>query len=246
MTSSGSGSNFWKVTVPVPALYLDHKKHTFQKKIFLHSKLFYKEKIYKFHQIYEFIVKCEWKNAKIKEIKYTILYCVCEITGGSETVINYSSGSAQVLSLITSLRFENLFEIWAAPLWDLSVEFNYGPGLIPLRQKVTVPTFTVPQHWYIQYCSLFFYKTRIARYTKVNFKNFMMVMLFYFTGRVVSAQLFLRWDIRDIIDNGEVEISWSSLSRGRWSPPTTCTSSKDQSTAASLRLMTEEKYFSGT
>ncbi len=42
---SGSGSYFRKVTVPVPAPYLDHKKQICQKKIwnffaFLHSKLF--------------------------------------------------------------------------------------------------------------------------------------------------------------------------------------------------------------
>ncbi len=45
----------------------------------LQSKLFYKEKIDKFLQIYGKI-KSEWKNVKMKEIKYTILYCVCEIT----------------------------------------------------------------------------------------------------------------------------------------------------------------------
>ncbi len=28
----------------------------------------------------KFFVKCEWKIVKMKEIKYTILYCVCEIT----------------------------------------------------------------------------------------------------------------------------------------------------------------------
>jgi hypothetical protein len=48
-----------KVTVPVPAPYLDHKKLIFQKNfgkllVFLHtgSKLFYKEKNYKFQQIF--------------------------------------------------------------------------------------------------------------------------------------------------------------------------------------------------
>ncbi len=59
-TSKGSGSGFWPVTVPVPvpapvlvqvpAPYLDHKQHFFQKcvwktRAFLHSKLFYKEKL---------------------------------------------------------------------------------------------------------------------------------------------------------------------------------------------------------
>ena len=48
---------FEKVTVPVPAPYLDHKKQIFQKKSgnffdFLLSKLFYKEKVHKFQQIY--------------------------------------------------------------------------------------------------------------------------------------------------------------------------------------------------
>ena len=48
---------FGKVTVPVPAPYLDHKKQICKKKTleffdFLHSKLFYKEKVHKFQQIY--------------------------------------------------------------------------------------------------------------------------------------------------------------------------------------------------
>jgi hypothetical protein len=49
---------FEKVTVPVPAPYLDHKKQIFLKKKFeiffdfLLSKLFYKEKVHKFQQIY--------------------------------------------------------------------------------------------------------------------------------------------------------------------------------------------------
>jgi hypothetical protein len=67
---SGSGSDFWKVMVPVPiptfekvtvpvlvpvpAPYLYHKKQIFLYKFvsFLHSKLFYKEKVYKYQQIY--------------------------------------------------------------------------------------------------------------------------------------------------------------------------------------------------
>ncbi len=66
---SGSGSNFWKVmvpvpvptfekvTVPVPAPYLDHKKQIKKEKFwnffdFLLSKLFYKEKVHEFQQIY--------------------------------------------------------------------------------------------------------------------------------------------------------------------------------------------------
>jgi hypothetical protein len=48
---------FEKVTVPVPAPYLDHKKQIFQQNLgnffdFLLSKLFYKEKVHKFQQIY--------------------------------------------------------------------------------------------------------------------------------------------------------------------------------------------------
>jgi hypothetical protein len=48
---------FEKVTVPVPAPYLDQKKQIFQKSFenifdFLLSKLFYKEKVHKFQQIY--------------------------------------------------------------------------------------------------------------------------------------------------------------------------------------------------
>ncbi len=48
---------FEKVTVPVPAPYLDHKKQIKKKKFgiffdFLLSKLFYKEKVHGFQQIY--------------------------------------------------------------------------------------------------------------------------------------------------------------------------------------------------
>jgi hypothetical protein len=48
---------FEKVTVPVPAPYLDHKKQILKKNFwnffdFLLSKLFYKEKVQKFQQIY--------------------------------------------------------------------------------------------------------------------------------------------------------------------------------------------------
>ncbi len=43
----GSGSNFWQVTVTVPAPFRDHKKVIFLKKSFI-----------------KFIVKCEWKNGK--------------------------------------------------------------------------------------------------------------------------------------------------------------------------------------
>jgi hypothetical protein len=50
-------STFEKVTVPVPAPYLDHNKQILLKNFgiffdFLLSKLFYKEKVYEFQQIY--------------------------------------------------------------------------------------------------------------------------------------------------------------------------------------------------
>ncbi len=106
---SGSGSEFWQVTVPipvpapvqVPAPYLNHKQHSFQKFFgknlaFLHGKLIYKEKIDEF-----FFFKCEWKNVKWRKSNsqfYTVslrtfvipFYC------GSGTVINYGSGFAKV------------------------------------------------------------------------------------------------------------------------------------------------------
>jgi hypothetical protein len=45
------------VPVPVPAPYLDHKKHILKKNVgiffyFLLSKLFYKKKVHEFQQIY--------------------------------------------------------------------------------------------------------------------------------------------------------------------------------------------------
>jgi hypothetical protein len=48
---------FEKVTVPVQAPYLDHKKQIFKNMFgnffdFLLSKLFYKEKVHEFQQIY--------------------------------------------------------------------------------------------------------------------------------------------------------------------------------------------------
>jgi len=86
----GSGSNFWKimvpvptfekvtVPVPVPAPYLDHKKQIFIKKSLksfwlLTGKLFYKEKVHKFQQIYG---KMSMKKCFMKEIKYIILCLV--------------------------------------------------------------------------------------------------------------------------------------------------------------------------
>jgi hypothetical protein len=88
---SGSGSNFWKVmvpvpvstfekvTVPVPAPYLDHKKQIFQKKFLEISLTFYwvscftRKKLINFNK---FMIKCEWKKYLIKEIKYIILCLV--------------------------------------------------------------------------------------------------------------------------------------------------------------------------
>ncbi len=59
LKSYGSGSYFWKVTVPFPvqAPYLDYKKQIFQKIFwnffaFLDGKLLNKEKVYKFQEIY--------------------------------------------------------------------------------------------------------------------------------------------------------------------------------------------------
>ncbi len=48
---------FEKVTVPVPAPYLDHKKQIFKHNFgnffdFFLTKLFYKEKVHEFQQIY--------------------------------------------------------------------------------------------------------------------------------------------------------------------------------------------------
>ncbi len=80
--------DFWKVMVPVPSPYLDHKKQ--HKKIwtnpaFLHSiKLFYEEKIYKFHQIY-----CKMRMKKIFNAGNQIYNFI----SGSGTVINYGSDS---------------------------------------------------------------------------------------------------------------------------------------------------------
>ncbi len=91
---SGSGSDFWKVMVPVPtfekvtvqvpvpvpAPYLDNKKQIVLKKgwnffDFILSKLFYKEKVHKFQQIYskKWMKKC---LPVMKEIKYIILCLV--------------------------------------------------------------------------------------------------------------------------------------------------------------------------
>ncbi len=71
----GSGSNFWKVMVPVF--------------IFLLSKLFYKEKVYQFHQIY-----CKmWKKKMLNEGNQIHNFIS---SSGSGTVISYGSGSGSV------------------------------------------------------------------------------------------------------------------------------------------------------
>ncbi len=57
-TSYSSGSDFWQVTVPVPAPYLGHKKQF--TKIF--GKLFTRKKLISFIKL---IVKCEWKKCQI-------------------------------------------------------------------------------------------------------------------------------------------------------------------------------------
>ena len=130
---SGSGSNFWKVMVPVPlptfekvavpvsvpASYLDHKKSKFLKKFgiffdFLLSKLFYKEKVHKFQQIYGKM----WMKKMFNE-------------GNQIHNFMFSSGSGTVNN------------------------YGFGSGSCSTSQKVTVPTVPVPvpvpQHWYNQH-----------------------------------------------------------------------------------------------
>jgi hypothetical protein len=68
-TSSGSGS----VSKPLNAVSKNFGKHL----VFYIVRFFTSKKIYKIHLI---CCKCEWKNVKMKDFKYTILYCVCEIT----------------------------------------------------------------------------------------------------------------------------------------------------------------------
>jgi len=77
--------------VPIPAPYLDHKKLIFLKKgrnffDFVLSKLFYKEKFHKFQQIYgKMLMKKMFDEGN--QIHNFIS------SSGSETVINYGSGS---------------------------------------------------------------------------------------------------------------------------------------------------------
>jgi hypothetical protein len=81
LTSSGSGTDFWPVTILVPVLapYLDHKKHNFQKKlekksclVTIHSKLFTRKSFIKF------IVKCEWKKYEWNQI-HSFILCLWEL-----------------------------------------------------------------------------------------------------------------------------------------------------------------------
>jgi hypothetical protein len=117
---SGSGSCFWKDTVPVPAPapYLDHKKQIFLKKFgnflpFYIVSCFYKEKVNKFQQTY-----CKkWMKKMWNEGNQIHNF----ISGsGSGTAINYGSGSDFLAS--------------------------YGSGSGSTSQKFTVPTVPVPQH----------------------------------------------------------------------------------------------------
>ncbi len=81
-------SDFWKVTAPVQAPYLYHKKQIFCKKFvyFLQSKLFYKEKDDKYQQIY-----CKmWKKKMLNEGNHIHNFIS---SSGSGTEINYCSGS---------------------------------------------------------------------------------------------------------------------------------------------------------
>ncbi len=85
--------HFITAPVPVPELYLDHKKHSFptyflENLAFLHIKLFYKERIDKF---IKFIVKCEWKNIEWRKSK-TQIYTVS--MGTFLIPFSYGSGFA--------------------------------------------------------------------------------------------------------------------------------------------------------
>jgi hypothetical protein len=77
--------------VPIPAPYLDHKKLIFLKKVwnffdFVLSKLFYKEKFHKFQQIYGKMLMKKMFNEGNQIHNFMS-------SSGSETVINYGSGS---------------------------------------------------------------------------------------------------------------------------------------------------------
>jgi hypothetical protein len=67
-----SGSDFWKVTVPVPVPYLDHKKHNFPKNIWKKISPFYIPSFLqgkKLINFIKFIVKCQWKNVKWRKLQ---------------------------------------------------------------------------------------------------------------------------------------------------------------------------------
>ncbi len=131
LKSYGSGSNFWKVLVPVPVLVPTFEKlrsgsssiprpykANFAKIfgnlfVFLLCKLFYKEKVYKFQQIYGRM----WMKKMLNEGNQMHNFIS---SSGSRTVINYSSGSGS--DFLTS----------------------YGSGSCSTSQKVTVPTVPVP------------------------------------------------------------------------------------------------------
>ena len=117
---------FEKVTVPVPASYLDHKKQIFKKNFgnffdFLLSKLFYKEKVHKFQQICGKM----WMKKMFNEWNQIHNFMS---SSGSGSVINYGSGSGS----------------------DFLTSYSSGSGSGSKSQKVTVPTVPVPvpQHWW--------------------------------------------------------------------------------------------------
>ncbi len=121
---SGSGSDFWKVMVPisvptfekvtvpvpVPAPYLDHK-NKFKKKILEFFFTFYSVSCFtrkKFMNFNKFMVKCEWK--KMFNEGHQIHNFISSYGSGSDFLTSYGSG--------------------------------YGSG--STSQKVTVPTVPVP------------------------------------------------------------------------------------------------------
>jgi hypothetical protein len=76
----------------------------------------------------------------MKEIKYIILYCVCEnfcdsiVLGyGSGTVVNYGSGSGTVVNYGSGS--------------DFLARYGSGSGSGSASQNVTVSTVPVPQRW---------------------------------------------------------------------------------------------------
>ncbi len=99
----GSGSDFWKVMVPVPTfekfrfrfqlhIYVDHKLQIFQIFFgifaFLYSKMFSKEQLYKFQQIYCIM----WMTFFFYEGNQIPVHNFIS-SSGSGSVINKGSGS---------------------------------------------------------------------------------------------------------------------------------------------------------